>query len=274
MDVIFSSSIFFFLFLFLFVLFLRLPREDIVSVLRIHSLTSIHTHTHTHIHFIIIILFRYFIISFFSFFIHRKNQDAAEAAEDAARQAEMVRQIVSATGQIEAKEASEKYEEALMYAEANKQLALDAQHRRQRRKEEDMAANRTHVSNMRNSGWLTENPAMGLREGGVRRDQWKGMNVSQLQSHYDAQYDQIIEKQTRKQQQAADDAEFSERQQMIQDAMQQIVLKEQNEQVQMERNYRLHQAEQATRAFERKRDEVTTGAVTDEFFKYFGSSHR
>ena len=215
-----------------------------------------------------------FLFLFVFFFFVRKQQRAADEAEDKARHANNIRDIVNATGQIEAKEASEKYEEALYYAEANKQLALDSQHRRQRRAEEEASANRQHVSNMRDSAWLSENPSAGLRVGGVRRDQWKGMNVTQLQSHYDAQYDQMIEKQNRNQQRAAEDAEFKDRQDMIQDAMQHIVLKEQIEHQQMERDYRLAQAEQATRKIENKRNEITTNAVTDEYFNYFGSSHR
>ena len=201
-------------------------------------------------------------------------QKRAEAKEIERYNADVVRQIVDATGQIEAKEASEKYEEALMYAEANKQLAMDAAHRRQRRTEEERTANALHVDNMRSSTWLCEDPSGGLRKGGVRRDQWKGMSVQQLQDHYDAQYDQMLEKKNRNMQNAQDEANFAERQRMIQDAMQQIVLKEQNEHYEMERSYRVQQAEQAARATERRRGETNSNAVTEEFFKHFGSSHR
>ena len=56
--------------------------------------------------------------------------------------------------------------------------------------------------------------------------------------------------------------------------MQQIVLKEQKEHYDMERSYRMQQAEQAARATERKRSEVLTNAVTEDFFSQFGTSHR
>ena len=56
--------------------------------------------------------------------------------------------------------------------------------------------------------------------------------------------------------------------------MQQVTLKEQMEHTQMQMDYRLMQAEQAVQVKERKNREVHTGAVTDEFFKYFGSSAR
>jgi hypothetical protein len=202
-------------------------------------------------------------------------QKLAEEKEQDNFNSELVRQIVDATGQIQAKEEREKYEEALFYAEANKQLALDAKHRKQRQKEQEEAANRLHVENMRSSRWLCEDPSNGRRmDGGVRRDQWKGMSVQQLQSHYDAQFEQLLDKKNRKMLAAQEESEFAERQNMIQDAMQQVVLKEQNERYEMERTYRMQQAEQAARTTERKRSEVITGAVTEEFFKQFGSSHR
>ena len=103
----------------------------------------------------------------------RKTLRREEAKEVERYNAEVVRQIVDATGQIEAKEAADKYEEALMYAEANKQLAMDAAHRRQRAAEQEKNANRLHVDNMRSSTWLCEDPSGGVRKGGVRRDQWK-----------------------------------------------------------------------------------------------------
>ena len=56
--------------------------------------------------------------------------------------------------------------------------------------------------------------------------------------------------------------------------MQQVVLKQQQEHHAMERNIRLQQAEQAVRVRDRKNAETHTGAVTDEYFKYFGSSCR
>ena len=189
-------------------------------------------------------------------------------------EAARTRQIVDITGEIEAKEAAEKYEEALMYAEANKQLAQDAADRRSRERNAQKAASLSHVNNQRSSQWLTEDPSAGLRIGGVRRDQWKGMSTSQLQAHYDAQYEQMLEKQARKQREAMNDAEFAENQRMIQDAMQQVVMKQQQEHQVMERNIRLQQAEQAVRARERKMAEKHTGAVTEEFFNYFGSSCR
>ena len=204
----------------------------------------------------------------------RKTQRREEAKELERYNAEVIRQIVDATGQIEAKEAADKYQEALMYAEANKQLAMDAAHRRQRAAEQEKTANRLHVDNMRSSTWLCEDPSGGVRKGGVRRDQWKGMSVQQLQNHYDAQYDQMLEKKNRKLQDVQDEANFTERQNMIQDAMQQIVLKEQKEHYDMERSYRMQQAEQAARATERKRSEVLTNAVTEDFFSQFGTSHR
>ena len=64
-------------------------------------------------------------------------QKLAEEKEQDNFNSELVRQIVDATGQIQAKEEREKYEEALFYAEANKQLALDAKHRKQRQKEQE-----------------------------------------------------------------------------------------------------------------------------------------
>ena len=70
----------------------------------------------------------------------RKTLRREEAKEVERYNAEVVRQIVDATGQIEAKEAADKYEEALMYAEANKQLAMDAAHRRQRAAEQEKNA--------------------------------------------------------------------------------------------------------------------------------------
>lgn len=207
-------------------------------------------------------------------FTFRKEQRrlARKAVSD--MEAMRIRQIVDITGEIEAKEAAEKYEEALMYAEANKQLAQDAADRRARERNAQKAASLNHVANQRSSQWLTEDPSAGLRRGGVRRDQWKGMSTSQLQAHYDAQYEQMLEKQARKQRDAMNDAEFAENQRMIQDAMQQVVMKQQQEHQAMERNIRLHQAEQAVRARERKVSEKHTGAVTEEFFNYFGSSCR
>ena len=127
----------------------------------------------------------------------------------------MIRQIVDITGEIEAKEAADKYAEAMFYAEANKQLAQDAADRRIRERKADRAASIAHVANQRGSAWLTEDPTNGVRVGGVRRDQWKGMNTSQLQAHYDAQYEQILEKQARKQRDAMSDMEFADNQRMI-----------------------------------------------------------
>ena len=130
----------------------------------------------------------------------------------------------------------------MFYAESNKQLAQEAADRRARERQADRAASIAHVNNQRDSAWLTENPANGVRVGGVRRDQWKGMNVSQLQSHYDAQYEQMLEKQRAKQAQAMEDARFAQMQRQIQDAMQQVTLKEQMEHTQMQMDYRLMQA--------------------------------
>ena len=205
-------------------------------------------------------------------------QRCEEEEEMDRRNAEMIVQIVDATGQIEAKEQSEKYEETLMFQEANKQLAMDVAYRKQCASQEEYAANVRHVAHQRNTDWLTENPRSGMREGGVRRDQWKGMNVQQLQSHYDMQYDQMLEKQRRKQALAEEEADMAARGRQIQDAMQQIVMKEQEEHEAMERDFRLAQAEQSARTTERKRSDAirdsVTAEVTDEFFNYFGASHR
>ena len=61
----------------------------------------------------------------------------------------MIKQITDITGEIEAKEAAEKYEEALRYAEANKQLAQDARDRRFRQKQAEREASILHVNNQR-----------------------------------------------------------------------------------------------------------------------------
>ena len=205
---------------------------------------------------------------------YRKAEKLRAKQEMAERNAAMIRQIADITADIEAKEAMEKYKEALMYAEANKQLAEDAKNRRARERQADQAASIAHVSNQRESAWLTEDPTSGLRVGGVRRDQWKGMSTSQLQAHYDAQYEQVLEKQSQMQKDAIKEAEYADNQRQIQDAMEQVVLKQEEDRLAMEKSIRLHQAEQAVRRRERENAEARTGAVTDEFFKYFGSSCR
>jgi len=176
-------------------------------------------------------------------------------------------------------ELEQKMVENYKVAESNQQLAQMRQAERQQEVALQKQLNEMHNKTIENDPMIRESrdQAISTVPGRVRRDHWKGMTVSQLQSIQAENYENILVKKARQAVEAAEEIERAETTNSVVDILQQRYNAEQAQRVAEAMQYKLDQAVQIHEKVERDRELKTlynTNTVTDGFFNRFGQSCR
>jgi hypothetical protein len=210
--------------------------------------------------------------------VEKSKRFEKEAMEDRAY-ARHVLDVVQITSEIEEREQEEKAVEALEVRETNQQLAAAKAFEISAYKQSEEKQRLAELAHTASDPFLNEHRATGISAismGRVRPDHWKGMNTNQLKEIYEIQQRQVAEKQAIKARQMQEDASYSEYERSVLNMTQQAYLMEQEEAKADQFVIRAHQAKQIvekhTRDLFLKKERA--GAVNDDFFKGFGSSHR